>query len=565
MKTGETGQTGRQVTTGRAPVRDLRARARPRPGWPVRLVVSALLAVSSGDLQARPRFARPRIYVAQAPRAGKPAVPKILIRRIRVDGVSVIPAAEVAAIVAPFEGRELPLSELKEVAAIIERSYRTRGYFLANVFLPVQKVQEGDVRFLVIEGRAGEVKIEGNTYFSDGFIQRHFEPALAAGVIRDRPLRRAMLVLNEFPDLRVQSVIQKGKQAGTVDVILKATDERPLHLTLDYNNFGNRFVGRNRGGAGLTIGNAFKEGDSFNGRVVIPFPSESDPFLQFEYTLPIDDEGRRLGIQYASAGTIAGQELQVLDIRGDADILGVNVLFPLRRSTESRASLSVGFTSKSVDNFILGALPLSNDELRLLAASYSRTHVQGRHRSLAFLTLTQGLGSTFGGTPAGAPLASRVGASNDFTRLNVEVAGIQQMSRRLFAMARVVGQLTGTPLLVSEQFSLGGPDSVRGFLQSHALGDDGYAINLEMRFSVIAGSRNVVQAIAFYDHGGVHVELPQAGEVGSRSLTGAGLGLRASLFGGSTSLRADVGFPLAPDVDSNGDESTLHASASTRF
>ena len=52
-------------------------------------------------------------------------------------------------------------------------------------------------------------------------------------------MQRALLVLNEFPDLHVQSVL-RARPDGAIDVTLKVRDAWPVHATLDHDNFGVR-------------------------------------------------------------------------------------------------------------------------------------------------------------------------------------------------------------------------------------------------------------------------------------------------------------------------------------
>src|SRR5207302_1780098 len=91
----------------------------------------------------------------------------------------------------------------------------------------------------------------------------------------------------------------------------------------------------------------------------------------------------------------------------------------------------------------------------------------------------------------------------------------------------------------------GGPDSVRGYLQSDFLGDNGFSFSSELRQLVFSTKKKKlnVQAAAFFDHGDASLLRPQPGELRSRSFTGAGGGIRAS-YGRTTSLRMDLGFPL---------------------
>lgn len=104
-------------------------------------------------------------------------------------------------------------------------------------------------------------------------------------------------------------------------------------------------------------------------------------------------------------------------------------------------------------------------------------------------------------------------------------------------------------LPVVEQFGLGGPDSVRGYLQSEYLGDEGYALSAEYRHSVYAGKASRSQLVAFLDHGHASLKLPRVGEQASRTLRGVGAGVRLAL-GPHLNVRLDLGLPLTgPNIE----------------
>lgn len=59
------------------------------------------------------------------------------------------------------------------------------------------------------------------------------------------------------------------------------------------------------------------------------------------------------------------------------------------------------------------------------------------------------------------------------------MVAIHRVNAHGFVPGRFVGQVASAPLMVPEQFALGGPDSVRGYQQSEFLGDYGYALASE--------------------------------------------------------------------------------------
>jgi hemolysin activation/secretion protein len=166
--------------------------------------------------------------------------------------------------------------------------------------------------------------------------------------------------------------------------------------------------------------------------------------------------------------------------------------------------------------------------------------------------VTQGLGTILGGVKTGAKFASgvsrasRLGAGNDFTRFNTDIFYIHSIKKGRYLLLHGTGQLSSAPLPVSEQFGLGGSDSVRGYSQSEYLGDDGYLTSAELRESVFDRKSTHVQLLAFFDHGRAKLQSPLLTERPHRTMDGTGVGARASL-GRHLTLRVDLGFPLSGD------------------
>ena len=96
-------------------------------------------------------------------------------------------------------------------------------------------------------------------------------------------------------------------------------------------------------------------------------------------------------------------------------------------------------------------------------------------------------------------------------------------------------QLAAQPLISNEQFSLGGVESVRGYLESAALGDNGAAFQLEAvtpdLASRLGGWPGELRLHTFFDAGRATVREPITA-VDHATLAGTGVGLRAKAPGG---------------------------------
>jgi hemolysin activation/secretion protein len=412
------------------------------------------------------------------------------------------------------------------------------------------------------KGRLGEIRIEGNKHYSTAFIRRQFEPAIKNGAFDLTKFQHQLLILNDFPDLNVKAYIQPGKEPGVYDVVLKVKDGDAFAGAAEYNNFGNPAVGEDRLGLTLAKGNLSGNGDTLAVRALSAFTSrDTNPFIQAQYTTPVNPDGATVSVLYATGGFVAGNQLTLFDIRGNSSLYGVAGTILLDQSLNQKTTLSLGYYSKSASTALAGQTS-SQDQVREMVASLAQGWKTPTSSNSLTVAVTSGLGTLFGGTPANDPVASRRGASDNFVRVNADYARIQSLGYP-YLILRGSGQWASSPLLVTEQFPVGGQDSVRGYTLAEFLGDAGYTVSAELRLPL--GSKDSdFQAAWFIDHGRAWLINPLPGERASVTLTGTGVGLRARLFG-QTFGSVDVGYPLEPAGNPSRKGAQIYGQIITKF
>ncbi|MHB2021233.1 MAG: ShlB/FhaC/HecB family hemolysin secretion/activation protein, partial [Candidatus Xenobia bacterium] len=312
----------------------------------------------------------PPLTAAPAPAAPAPSGPAFQVTHINVTGTSVIPPTELNHIIAPHEGKSLTLADLKMVADQITQLYRSKGYFLAKAYVPAQPVVEGVARIDVLEGRVGKIKVVGNKHYSSSFIASRFEPLVKGKVVNYDSLERAVRLLNENMDLQATVSLQPGQAVGSTDLLVTVKDQRPDHLTASYNNYGNNFVGPNRGGLQYEDGNVTGHGDYLSISGLESFPAGGNvPYVSGAYIMPLTDNGAKLGLSYSDGLFLPGDTLSQLNITSQAEIGGLTYTNPINRSIERSTNFSTSFFTKSFNNTILGN-EISHDEIRELQFGY---------------------------------------------------------------------------------------------------------------------------------------------------------------------------------------------------
>ncbi len=486
-----------------------------------------------------------------------------LVQQIKITGNKVLGSETLTPIVKPYEGTTMTLQNLQKVAGLVTEAYAKRGYIIAKAYVPEQEIARGIVEIAVLEGAVGEVKVQGDhKYYSTEFIKRHFDPILKEKALKQDTLERALLVLNEYPRLNVQATLQAGKEPGTTDIVVTAKNAIPVHLTLDYNNFGSKYTSRDRFGATFDVGNFLKEGAILSIRGV----SGDDPskmlFGRGSYSIPLNALGTRLGVYYARGDFDVGEELSILDMKGKTESFGFSLSHPFIKKRMMSLTAEFGFDAKNTKQYLLDEIS-SHDKIRSVRGGVTFESTDTTGRTFATFFVSQGLGHTLGAMSNDDPYASRQGADNGFTRFNLEAMRLQKLHPSLFLILKGAGQMSSNKLVVSEQFSIGGADSVRGYAPGEFIGDDGYSVTAELRVAPLT-NKDLFQLAFFLDNGYVSVQSPGAGQKKTHSLTGAGGGVRLHLPY-DFSVRADVGFPLDPSKTAEGKSSMFYIQAVKRF
>jgi hemolysin activation/secretion protein len=159
-------------------------------------------------------------------------------------------------------------------------------------------------------------------------------------------------------------------------------------------------------------------------------------------------------------------------------------------------------------------------------------------------TITQGL-DILGATALGDPLASRGDAPPDFTTLSWWLNWRRGLAARVSLSLAASGQFSTEPLLIGENFALGGNAFLRGYDFAQRIGDQGIAGVGELRYDWpdALGTLRRLQLYAFAD-GGTVTNL--ADGRGSGTLASSGAGFRADVTR-SLAFDLEIAVPLTED------------------
>jgi hemolysin activation/secretion protein len=416
--------------------------------------------------------------------AAQRALPEFYIREYRVNGAHHLQPIEIEAAVYPFLGPGRTAQDVDGARAALAKAYADKNYSSVDVVVPPQSGAGGIVYIQVNEMPVGRLRVHGSRYFDINEIKRE-APSLAEGKLVDfAQAQQDLIGLNQLPDRRVTPVIQAGVAPGTMDVDLNVKDTLPLHGSLELNNRYSTDSPSLRLDASLSYDNLWQMGQSIGGSVQIS-PQDVSKVQVYTgfYSIPVPDVD---WLSFTLQGTKQNSNVSTLgavDVTGKGDILGLNTNFKLPTLGDYFQNFTFGIDYKDFDQAVrVGAATTATETPTIyvpLTLAYNGTIVGKNFLTDLALQLVfnlRGIGSN-----ATQFDNNRFDADGNFIYLRGDVAQTEDLPDDLQLFGKITGQVSDSPLINSEQFSVGGLDTVRGYLESEVLGDDGVVFNFEFR------------------------------------------------------------------------------------
>src|SRR5215217_7579276 len=92
--------------------------------------------------------------------AGDSAAIRFEIARFDVQGNTLLPAARIDQLLAPFTGKTRDFGDVQRALEALEGAYHAQGYNVVTVELPEQELNRGVVLLRVVETKIGRVGVK---------------------------------------------------------------------------------------------------------------------------------------------------------------------------------------------------------------------------------------------------------------------------------------------------------------------------------------------------------------------------------------------------------------------
>ena len=478
------------------------------------------------------------------------------LKQVQTDPSEILTEEEIKKITDQYTGKTVSLQDLYDMTDAINVVYEKKGYSVCKAYLPPQRIHEGMVHVGLLEGKTGNVVINGLRHTRKGYVANRIK--LEPGKVANTDyLTERLQRFNATNDVQLRILVHAGEKPGTTDYEIAAFEPKSNHaVSLYVDNAGYETSGRWREGIFYTMRSVTGQRDALRLNYL---RSKGTNVFGVSYSLPVNNLGTMLDFDYGTNTTkITKGNLESVGVKGHSYAAGLTLRHPLLVDDKRRYEVGLQFLHQNsqtdvgtkLDNYVKWVDDTRNSYIPYISFThYGKSSVLYHKHSVAFIGYNN-LYNT-GDSCAAYRLDSMY---------QKQLGGGQMLSARL--NAQVASERKN--MSSSDLFYIGGVNSVRGYEESFLAGSQGF--NASLSWLVPLDKKRIFNAFAFFDYGRVFGnETTQAAL--DQTLYSTGVGLTASYKNFYSSLT--LGIPLKREFESlqgqKVDRTRIHFNCSVAF
>ncbi len=432
------------------------------------------------------------------------------IQQIKLIGTTILTPKELDPILQPVQGKTVIAEQVEDVANAITQLYVSKGYITSQALFDPndpQSLVNGIAQIKIIEGEIERIDIVGNVQTNPDYVRSRVQLGITKPFNANSVEEKLRLLRIDPLFRKVTSNLKPGTATGKSILIVRVEEDNQFGGYVNFDNYSPVSVGSERLGANLTYRNLTGFGDLLSASYYHSTTGGSTLY-DFSYSIPVNPMNGSVAIRYAPSNyRITDPNFAAFNINGSNNLYDISYRQPLIRSLREEFALSLGFAYQTGQTFLFDNLAtpfgigpdangVSTTSVFRFGQDYTSHDNDGTWSLRSQFNLGTGL---FGATFVTVPNAG-------FFSWLGQAQRVQVLSPDAIFIASFDSQLSANPLLPSQQFTLGGSETVRGFAQNVLSGDDGIHLSLETRLIAMRddkSKRSVLQFAPFIDLGTV--------------------------------------------------------------
>ncbi len=483
----------------------------------------------------------------QKAKAEEYATKGVYVENIEVAPSQILTEEEIKNIIDDYTQTNITFEQLQEIVDKINKLYLEKGFVTARAYLPEQTVENETVKIELLEGKVGDVTIEGNKWTRTKYINDRLN--LEKGSLFNlQTLEQNLMIFNRYNDnVELNGTLLPGQsQLGTTDINVQVRERLPFRVTALMDNAGRTTIGKYRGGLMLQDDNLF----GFRDKLTLGAYANKYSVTPFaDYNIPVNKKDGRIGFSFSSSNTKIGHgPYRIFNIKSRSQNYSLYYTQPLYRRpwTELSSTTSIAY-KRAVTSF--DGFDLYKNEVTTAQTGLSFRYDTKR----GIWYLNQNVSYSF-------PIFDK---NSNYLKLDGGILRLHDFGHGFVGTLRGNYQVIPNKRVVPyiDQMVAGGIATVRGYSEGLLIGRSGYILSAELQFPLgpryikskknkekfIQFTGNYLKGFVFADHAGIFpykgTDIGKEGYDQNDFLMSLGFGFKINLPK-DIGLRIAWGFPL---------------------
>ena len=480
--------------------------------------------------------------------------------RVVVQGVELLRATDFPEVLEPFVGQPFNGELVDKIGGAIKQ-YGIKHDRILTIAVSSQPetrspddIAAGVLRFVVAPNRYGQLKFKGNRYFSDQLLAGKL--GIKSGdEISIARLDEAVNWANTNPFRRIQVLLNNvDLEPGQTNLIIGVQEHIPFRFAAIYDDTGNEIIGKHHFTESLQFANLWGLDHEVSYQFITTEHSHVFQAHSLSYRVPLPwRHYLQLSTSYSKAAPIFGGGL--FEQKGENLSAQLRYTMPLRGGT-APAEVYAALDFKDSNNNLEygGGLYRRNTKTDVFQFStgFSVVRRDSRGAWLLGANVTLSPGQINSRNTNTVFENARFGSTARYAYASLSLQRSQVLDRGWEFYSRSYVQLSSENLLGSEQLTIGGSSTVRGFDERVFAGDQGFVFSNDLMSPAWTRTLNflpknrppvVTKFLFFYDAANVDYRYRVLSDAPFRPLASTGVGFRSS-FGSNLNVTFDYGWQI---------------------
>jgi len=422
----------------------------------------------------------------------------LTLKKITFTDTEIIKQSDLDAVIRKHRGAELSIDLIREILADLNSIYENNGYELSRALLPQQVIRDGMLRIQLVDAKVGAIVVEDAVRLDEDYILERLG-FTAGDSISLSLLENRIRLFNANNKTQLTTELSPGQNFGETDVFVKVTEPDFIELpTVSVNNHGSELSDWKQNSFTTTFNNLLRMDDEFS---VSVSDGEGTRSRAFGLKLPLGINGANITLNRSDANTkVKSGPDATVGFRGNSNSTSIALSYPLVFNDEYSVYISAAVAHAYGDLVQPGdGALLSKSDTEKFALSLPSSWSNG-------LT-TVSFSPTFSVIHTDTEIPPD---ENWISKFEGDFALSQFITPQLTFNGRGKFIYTDAAAMInlpSENLTVGGPGSVRGYQPSEDSGYKGYFLSAELRSDMatwegveLPSFMPSIQPSIFFDH-----------------------------------------------------------------